>query len=66
MIGKIIETEKVKLLKADYELYYEDLAKQYNQDVATVKKNFSKERVEHYFKTLKTIELLKEKAVITA
>jgi len=66
VIGKIIETEKVKLLKADYELYYEDLAKQYNQDVATVKKNFSKERVEHYFKTLKTIDLLKEKAVITA
>jgi len=63
VIGKIIEVEKVKLLKTEYELYYTALAKQYNQDIATVEKNFPKERVEHYFKTLKTIELLKEKAV---
>lgn len=64
VIGKIIATEKIKLVKADYDLYYADLAKQYNQEREAVEKNFPKDRVEHYFKTLKALDLLKEKAVI--
>ncbi|MDD3171610.1 MAG: trigger factor [Bacilli bacterium] len=64
VIGKIIETEKIKLTAKDYDLYYVELAKQYNQDRETVEKNLPKDRVDHYFKTLKTLDLLKEKAVI--
>ena len=64
VIEAIRKAEKIKLLKADYDKYYEVLAKQYNQPVEQIKKSLPKERVEEYFLDLKTIDLLKDNAVI--
>lgn len=64
VIAKVIQTEKIKLNASDYKKYYANLAKQYNQAEDAVEKNFPKERVEHYFLTLKAIDLLKENAII--
>lgn len=55
---------KVKLVKADYDKYYQELAKQYNQTLEQITKNLPKEQVKDYFMTLKTIDLLKENAVL--
>ena len=64
VIEAVRKAEKIKLLKADYDKYYEVLAKQYNQPVDQIKKSLPKERVEEYFLDLKTIDLLKDNAVL--
>ena len=64
VIEAVRNAEKIKLNKEDYEKYYAFLAKQYNQTVEQVQKSLPKERVGEYFLDLKTIDLLKEKAII--
>ena len=64
VIEAVRKAEKIKLLKADYDKYYEVLAKQYGQTAEQIKKSLPKERVEEYFLDLKTIDLLKDNAVI--
>ena len=41
-----------------------ELAKQYNQSVDQIEKSLPKERVNEYFLDLKTIDLLKENAIV--
>ena len=64
VLEAVKKAEKVKLVKADYDKYYEVLAKQYNQTLEQITKSLAKEQVKDYFMTLKTIDLLKENAVL--
>ena len=64
VLEAVKKAEKVKLVKADYDKYYEVLAKQYNQTLEQITKSLTKEQVKDYFMTLKTIDLLKENAVL--
>ena len=64
VLEAVKKAEKVKLVKADYDKYYKVLAKQYNQTLEQITKSLAKEQVKDYFMTLKTIDLLKENAVL--
>lgn len=64
VIEAVRDAEKIKLTKEDYEKYYAFLAKQYNQEVEQIQKSLPKERVNEYFLDLKTIDLLKENAIV--
>lgn len=64
VIEAVKKEAKVKLVKADYDKYYNGLAKEYNQTLEQITKNLPKEQVKDYFTTLKTIDLLKENAVL--
>lgn len=64
VLDAVKKAEKVKLVKADYDKYYKVLAKQYNQTLEQITVSLPKENVKDYFMTLKTIDLLKENAVL--
>ena len=64
VLEAVKKAEKVKLVKADYDKYYKVVAKQYNQTLEQITKTLAKEQVKDYFMTLKTIDLLKENAVL--
>lgn len=64
VLNKIIEVEKVDLTDEDYEIGYEKIAKIYNQEVETIKKQLPQDRITYHFLLEKTVNLLKEKAVI--
>ena len=64
VLNKVMEVEKVELSDDDIELGYENLAKAYNQEVATIKEQLTLDRVTYHFLLQKTISLLKEKAVV--
>ena len=63
VLNKIIEVENITLEDKDYVKGYEEIAKLYNQDVAQIEKQYPRDRISYHFLLLKTIELLKEKAV---
>lgn len=64
VLNKIMEAENLNLSEEDIEKGYEALAKQYNQEVATVKEQLSLDKVTYHFLLQKTVNLLKEKAVV--
>ena len=64
VLNKVMEVEKLELTDEDIEKGYENLAKAYNQEVETVKKQLPLDRVTYHFLLQKTVELLKEKAVV--
>lgn len=64
VLNKIIEVENITLTDEDYQKGYEHIAKIYNQDVETVKKQFKVDRIAYHFLIEKAIDLIKEKAVI--
>lgn len=64
VLNKIMEVEKVELTDEDINEGYEKLAKAYNQEVNTIKDQLPLDRVTYHFLLQKTINLLKEKAVI--
>lgn len=64
VLNKIIEVENIELTDEDIEKGYEKLAKAYNQEVKTVKKELPLDRVTYHFLLEKTVDLLKEKAVV--
>lgn len=64
VLDAVKKAEKVKLVKEDYDKYYKVLAKQYNQTLEQITVSLPKENVKDYFMTLKTIDLLKENAVL--
>ena len=58
VIGAIVKQEKIKLLAADFNKYYAQMAK--GGDVEEIKKQYPKERVTEYFKMLKAHDLILE------
>lgn len=64
VLNKVMEVEKVELTDEDINEGYEKLAKAYNQEVNTIKDQLPLDRVTYHFLLQKTINLLKEKAVI--
>lgn len=58
VISAIVKQEKIKLLAADYNKYYAQMAK--GGDVEEIKKQYPKERVTEYFKMLKAHDLILE------
>ncbi len=66
VLNKVMEVEKLELSDEDIEKGYENLAKAYNQEVATVKEQLPLDRVTYHFLLQKTVNLLKEKAVVKA
>jgi trigger factor len=64
VLNKIIETENIVLSDDDFEKQYQKLSEMYNQDLDNVKKQFPKNRIQYHFLLQKTIELLKDKAIV--
>ncbi|MDD2259234.1 MAG: trigger factor [Bacilli bacterium] len=64
VLEEIAKVEKIKLTAKEYKEQYEILGKQYNMNGEEASKAIPKEQVTPYFVSLKTMELLKEKAVI--
>ncbi|HBP26295.1 MAG TPA: trigger factor [Acholeplasmatales bacterium] len=64
VLNKIIEVEKIELNDADYEKGYSEIAAMNGQDLNAVKKQYPKDQISYHFMLLKTIESIKEKAVI--
>lgn len=64
VLEEIAKVEKIKLTAKEYKEQYEILGKQYNMNAEEASKAIPKEQVTPYFLSLKTMELLKEKAVI--
>lgn len=64
VLNKVMEVEKVELTDEDIEKGYEKLAKRYNQEVEIIKKQLPVDRVTYHFLLEKTVDLLKEKAVV--
>ncbi len=58
VISAIVKQEKIKLLAADFNKYYAQMAK--GGDVEEIKKQYPKERVTDYFKMLKAHDLILE------
>ena len=58
VIGAIVKQEKIKLLAADFNKYYAQMAK--GGDVEEIKKQYPKEKVTEYFKMLKAHDLILE------
>lgn len=64
VLEEIARVEKIKLTAKEYKEQYEILGTQYNMSGEEASKAIPKEQVTPYFLSLKTMELLKEKAVI--
>lgn len=64
VLEEIAKVEKIKLTAKEYKEQYEILGKQYNMNGEEASKAIPKDQVTPYFVSLKTMELLKEKAVI--
>lgn len=64
VLEEIAKVEKIKLTAKEYKEQYEILGKQYNMNGEEASKAIPKDQVTPYFISLKTMELLKEKAVI--
>lgn len=59
-----MEVEKLTLSDEDINSGYETLAKAYNQELETIKEQLPLDRVTYHFLLQKTVNLLKEKAVV--
>ena len=64
VLNKIIEVENLDLTEEDFEKGYDNLSKLYNTDVETIKKSLPRDRVAYNFLLEKTLNLVKEKAII--
>jgi len=64
VLNKIIETEKIDLSTDDYEKGYQQIAKRSQMSIDDVKKQFPVDQITYYFLLEKTVDLLKEKAII--
>lgn len=64
VLNKIMEVEKLTLSDEDINSGYETLAKAYNQELETIKEQLPLDRVTYHFLLQKTVNLLKEKAVV--
>lgn len=64
VLNKIIEVEKITLSEEDYQKGYQNMAELYGQDAATIEKQLSRDRVAYHFLLEKTVNLLKEKAIV--
>jgi trigger factor len=66
VLNEIIKAENIALDEADYEKGYRDIADAYRMTPEEVKERFPQENVTHYFLLNKTVDLLKEKAIVQA
>jgi FKBP-type peptidyl-prolyl cis-trans isomerase (trigger factor) len=64
VLNKIIEVEKITLEEEDFQKGYQNLAEMYNQDPETIEQQIPRDRVAYHFLLEKTINLIKEKAII--
>ena len=64
VLSEIIKTEKIELTDEDYENGYQKLADAYERPMDEIKEKFPRDTVYQYFTLNKTVDLLKEKAVI--
>lgn len=64
VLNKIIEVEKITLSEEDYQKGYQNMAELYGQDAATIEKQLPRDRVAYHFLLEKTVNLLKEKAIV--
>jgi trigger factor len=64
VLNKIIEVEKITLEDEDFQKGYQTLAEMYNQDPQEIEKQIPRDRVAYHFLLEKTINLIKEKAII--
>ncbi|MCK9536493.1 MAG: trigger factor [Bacilli bacterium] len=64
VLGEIINAEAIVLNDDDYEKGYQEIADAYHMPLAAMKKQFPKDQIEYYFLLKKTVDLLKEKAII--
>lgn len=63
VLDKIIQVEKIKLLKKDYDAYYKEMAEQYSMTVEQVKEKMPEERIKDNLLMKKAYDLVIEKAV---
>jgi trigger factor len=64
VLNKIIEVENITLEDEDFQKGYQTLAEMYNQDPQEIEKQIPRDRVAYHFLLEKTINLIKEKAII--
>lgn len=64
VLSEIIKTEKIELTDEDYENGYQKLVDAYERPMDEIKEKFPRDTVYQYFTLNKTVDLLKEKAVI--
>ncbi|HHZ12208.1 MAG TPA: trigger factor [Acholeplasmataceae bacterium] len=64
VLNKIIEVENINLTEEDFEHGYRHLAEHYGMDPEAVEKELPRDRVAYHFLLEKTIDLLKEKAIV--
>jgi trigger factor len=64
VLNKIIEAENINLTEEDFEKGYQNLAEIYRQDPEDIKNLLPRDRVAYHFLLEKTINLLKDKAIV--